>query len=662
MKIIRPAAMRAAGFALLLATTAPAAFASAAMAQDASTYPPALPAPQPAIPAVRDAPYPGVIKLDVDATNLHQRIFSVTETIPVANAGPLTLFFPEWLPGNHGPVGPVAQLAGIEITANGQRVEWVRDTLHPLAYHLNVPAGASEIVVKMQHLSPTTGNQGRITMTPEMLNVQWEKMLLYPAGHWSRNITLQPTVKLPTGWQFGTALEPLEKNGDVQSFKPVNLEVLIDSPIFAGAHYRQIDLDPGGRSPVRANFVADDPASLAATDEQIQILRNLVVQMDRLYGARHFDHYDFLIAMTDKLGGIGLEHHRSSENSVDPAFFTGWATHLGDRDLLSHEMNHSWDGKWRRPADQYVPNFNSPLQNSLLWVYEGQTQYYGQVVAARSGLLTKQQAMDSLAITAATFDNRVGREWRAMQDTTNDPIISQRQPKGWLSWQRDEDYYSEGQLIWLDVDTTIREKTNGRKSLDDFAKAFYGVEDGSYDPKPYTFEDVVAALNGVVANDWATFLRTRLDGHGPNPSSHGAPLDGLARGGWRLTYADTPTDYQKTLYAELQRNDYTYSLGFQTTAANVIRGLQWDSPAFKAGLAVGMEIVAVNGEAANADRINAAITAAKDPAKTVDLIVKDGDRYRTISFDYHDGLRYPRLERIPGTPDRLGDILTPRTR
>ncbi|WP_244999611.1 M61 family metallopeptidase [Brevundimonas nasdae] len=657
MKIIRPAAMRAAGFALLLATTAPAAFASAAMAQDASTYPPALPAPQPAIPAVRDVAYPGVIKLDVDATNLNQRIFSVTETIPVANAGPLTLFFPEWLPGNHGPVGPVAQLAGIEITANGQRVEWVRDTLHPLAYHLNVPAGASEIVVKMQHLSPTTGNQGRITMTQEMLNVQWEKMLLYPAGHWSRNITLQPTVKLPTGWRFGTALEPLEKNGDVQSFKPVNLEVLIDSPIFAGAHYRQIDLDPGGRSPVRANFVADDPASLAATDEQIQILRNLVVQMDRLYGARHFDHYDFLIAMTDKLGGIGLEHHRSSENSVDPAFFTGWATHLGDRDLLSHEMNHSWDGKWRRPADQYVPNFNSPLQNSLLWVYEGQTQYYGQVVAARSGLLTKQQAMDSLAITAATFDNRVGREWRAMQDTTNDPIISQRQPKGWLSWQRDEDYYSEGQLIWLDVDTTIREKTNGRKSLDDFAKAFYGVEDGSYDPKPYTFEDVVAALNGVVANDWATFLRTRLDGHGP-----GAPLDGLVRGGWRLTYADTPTDYQKTLYAELKRNDYTYSLGIQTTGTNVIHALQWDSPAFKAGLAVGMEIVAVNGEAANMDRINAAITAAKDPAKTVDLIVKDGDRYRTVSFDYHDGLRYPRLERIPGTPDRLGDILTPRTR
>ena len=595
----------------------------------------------------------------MDATNLTQHIFAVTETIPVAQAGPMTLFFPEWLPGNHGPVGPIAQLAGIEITADGQRVEWVRDTLHPFALHIVVPTGARELKIRLQHLSPTTGAQGRITMTPEMLNIQWEKMLLYPAGHWSRNIMVRPTVTFPAGWRFGTALEPDMKSGDVQTFKPVNLEVLIDSPVFAGLHYRQIDLDPGGRSPVRANIVADAADSLEATDAQIQILRNLIVQMDRLYGARHFDHYDFLIAMTDKLGGIGLEHHRSSENSVDPAFFTGWDKHLADRDLLSHEMNHSWDGKWRRPADQYVPNFNSPLQNSLLWVYEGQTQYYGQVIAARSGLLSKQQAMDSLAMTAATYQTRVGREWRALQDTTYDPIISQRQPKGWLSWQRDEDYYSEGQLIWLDVDTTIREKTGGRKSLDDFARAFYGVQDGDYAPAPYTFEDVVAALNAVVPNDWAAFLRARLDADGPQ--AH-APLDGLERGGWRLTYTDTPTDYMKTLYAELKRNDFTYSLGFQTGEGNKIRSVQWDGPAFKSGLAVGMEIVAVNGQAATADRIAAAVTAAKDPAVPVTLIVKDGDQYRTVAFDYHDGLRYPRLERIVGTPDRLGDILTPRAR
>lgn len=651
------APLGALGLAVLLASAAPAAFA-----QTPSVAAPGLPIALPPIPAPQDVAYPGAIRLDVNATNLGQRIYQVTETIPVAQAGPMVLFFPQWLPGNHGPVGPISQLAGLEFTANGQRVEWVRDTLSPYAYHIDVPAGATEIVARFQHLSPTEGAQGRITMTPEMLNIQWEKMLLYPAGHWSRNITLAVTTTLPSGWRFGTALETESQTGDTTTFKPVDLEVLIDSPMFAGRHYRQIDLDPGGRSPVRANFVADEAASLEATDEQVQILRNLVQQADRLYGARHYDHYDFLIAMTDKLGGIGLEHHRSSENSVDPEFFTGWATHFGDRDLLAHEYNHSWDGKWRRPADQLVPNFNSPLQNSLLWVYEGQTQYYGQVLAARSGLTTKQQALDSLAMTAATYDHRVGRQWRAMQDTTNDPIISQRRPKGWLTWQRDEDYYSEGQLIWLDVDTLIREKTNGRKSLDDFARAFYGVEDGDFSATPYTFEDVVAALNGVVENDWATFLRTRLDGHGAGPFGMGGPLDGLERGGYRLVYRDAPSDWQKTLYGEYKRNDFVYSLGFTTNEANKIGGLLWNSPAFTAGLASGMEIVAVNGQAANAARLAEAITAAKGATTPIELIVKDGDRYRTVAFDYHEGLRYPHLERIEGAPDRLGDILTPRGR
>ena len=642
---------------LVLASLGPPAVAQQAAAPAPAVAGPALPIALPPLPQVQDAPWPGVVRLQVDATDLNRRIFDVTETIPVERAGPLVLFFPEWLPGNHGPVGPIAQLAGLEITANGQRVEWVRDTLHPFAFHLEVPQGASEITARFQHLSPTTGSQGRVTMTAEMLNIQWEKMLLYPAGRWSRNITVQPSVTLPDGWRFGTALEPETASGAVTTFRPVNLEVLVDSPMFAGVHYRQIDLDPGGRSPVRANIVADKPESLEATDEQIGILRDLITQADRLYGARHFDHYEFLIAMTDKLGGIGLEHHRSSENSVDPEFFTGWATHVGDRDLLAHEYNHSWDGKWRRPADQLVPNFNTPLQNSLLWVYEGQTQYFGQVLAARSGLTSKQQALDSLAMTAATFDTRVGRQWRALQDTANDPIISQRQPKGWLSWQRDEDYYSEGQLIWLDVDTLIRERTNGRKSLDDFARAFFGVEDGDYTPAPYTFEDVVRTLNGVVPYDWADFLRTRLDGHGP-----GAPLDGLARGGYRLVYAETPSDWQKTLYGEYKRNDFTYSLGIQTGEGNVIRSVQWNSPAFQAGLATGMEIVAVNGRAASPSAISEAITAAEDPNTAVELILKDADRYRTVRIDYHDGLRYPRLERIAGTPDRLGDILTPRRR
>jgi predicted metalloprotease with PDZ domain len=641
--------------ALLLASSALPAFAqTGAQTAAPATTPYTTMAP---IPAVVDRPWPGVVKLDVDATDLNRRIFSVHETIPVEGAGPLTLFFPAWLPGDHGPDGPITQLAGLIFTANGQRLEWTRDPVESFAFHLVVPEGVTEISADFQHLSPTAGAQGRVTMTAEMLNAQWEKMLLYPAGRWHHNITTQTSVKLPTGWSFGTALETASTEGDITTFKPVTLDVLIDSPLMAGVHYRQIDLDPNGRSPIKLDIFADSASNIAPTDAQITILRSLITQADRLYGARHFDHYNFLMAMTDRLGGIGLEHHRSSEDSVDPAFFTDWDNQFGDRDLLAHEYTHSWNGKWRRPAGQYVPNYNTPLQNELLWVYEGQTQFWGKVLAARSGLMTRDQALDALAMDAATYDNRAGRSWRAMQDTVNDPIISMRRAKGWLSEQRDEDYYVEGQLIWLDADTLIREKTNGRKGLDDFARAFFGTHDGEYNEAPYTFDDVVAALNGVVENDWATFLRTRLDGHGP-----GAPLDGLARGGYRLVYTDTKSPWQKTLEGGLKRNNFMYSIGLQTNGENGISAVQWDGPAFKAGLAIGMSIVAVNGEAASASNLTDAIKAAKDTTTPIELIVKDGDRYRTVSLDYHGGLRYPHLERIPGTPDRLGELYAARTR
>lgn len=651
--------LSAAALSILLASVAPAALAQTASQMRSAPPPLASPAAM-ATPPVVDQPWPGVVRIAVDATDLNRRIYRVHETIPVEAAGPLTLYFPAWLPGDHGPDGPITQLAGLVITGNNERLEWTRDPLNNFAFHLVVPQGVTEITADFQHLSPTTEAQGRVTMTAEMLNAQWEKMLLYPAGRWHHDITTQASITLPAGWKFGTALETASTDGDTTTFKPVTLDVLVDSPLFAGIHYRQIDLDPGGRSPVRLDLFADSASNIAPTDNQIGILRQLIVQADRLYGARHYDHYDFLVAMTDRLGGIGLEHHRSSENSVDPAFFTDWANQFGDRDLLAHEYTHSWNGKWRRPAGQYVANYNTPLQNELLWVYEGQTQFWGKVLAARSGLMSSEQALDALAMDAAAYDNRVGREWRALQDTVNDPIISMRQAKGWLSWQRDEDYYTEGQLIWLDADTLIRERTNGRKGLDDFARAFFGTHDGEFDEAPYTFEDVVATLNGVVAYDWATFLRTRLDGHGQTADTRGAPLDGLARGGYRLVYTDTKSPWQKTLEGGLKRNNFLYSIGLQTNETNAITAVQWDGPAFKAGLAVGMQVIAVNGDTATADRLSDAITAAKGSTAPITLIVKDGDHYRTVDFDYHDGLRYPHLERIPGTPDRLGALYAPR--
>ena len=620
---------------------------------------PALPVALAPIPAANDEAYPGVIKLHVDATDIDRRLIQVRQTIPVSGPGPLILFYPQWIPGNHGPVGPVANVGGLTFTANGQRLEWVRNTVQPWAYQIEVPAGVSEVDVAFQWLTPIEGSQGRVVVTPEMLNIQWEKALLYPAGYYSRQITFQPTLKLPQGWNYGAGLDTVSFENGLATFAPITLEHLADSPVFAGAHYRQIDLDPGGRSPGRLNVVADDAKMLEASDEHIQLHRNLVQQADRLFGARHYDHYDFLLAVTDKLGGIGLEHHRSSENSVDVKYFTDREATLADRDLLGHEYTHSWNGKWRRPADQLTPNLNEPLQNSLMWVYEGQTQYWGLVLTARAGLMSKQQALDVLAMSAASFQNIPGRQWRAMQDTTNDPIISQRRPQPWGSYQRSEDYYREGSLIWLDADTLIRERTGGKKSLDDFAKAFFGVEDGNWDPAPYTFADVTATLNGVQANDWAAFLRERLDAVGPG--SRG-PLDGIERGGYRLVFKEEPSGYMGALYKELGRNDFTYSLGFMMNKSNRITSVLWGGPAFEQGLTSGWEVVAVGGRAASADALKEAVTAAKGSSEPIELILKNGDVFKTVRFDYHDGLRYPHLERIEGAPDRLGDILSPRRR
>jgi len=403
---------------------------------------------------------------------------------------------------------------------------------------------------------------------------------------------------------------------------------------------------------VSLNIVADAPENLEAKPEQLALHRALVVQADKLFGARHYDHYDFLLALTDRMGGIGLEHHRSSENGVPPGYFTSWATMAPERDLLPHEYTHSWNGKFRRPADLWTPTYATPMRNSLLWVYEGQTQYWGYVLSARSGLLTRQETLDAIALTAAQYDARIGRAWRGMGDTVNDPIIAARRPIGWSSWQRSEDYYSEGELIWLDVDTLIREKTAGRRSLDDFARAFFGKTDGDWGVLPYDFDEVVATLNGVVAHDWASFLKTRLEGHGP-----GAPLDGLARGGYRLVFTDTPTDYFRDNEAGRKQTDLTFSLGAVLNREGDLRSVQWEGPAFKAGLAIGDRIVAVNGLAFETERLKGAITAAKGKAEPIELIIKSGDRYRTVRIAYDGGLRYPRLERVAGTPDRLGDIL-----
>jgi predicted metalloprotease with PDZ domain len=628
-----------------------------------------MPAP---IAAPRDTQYPAAIRLNVDATDVDRRIFRVRETIPVRAGEPLVLLYPQWLPGNHSPSGRVDKLAGLMIHANGARVEWVRDPVDVFAFHVAAPANATSLDVEFQFVSAVDTNEGRVVMTPDMLNLQWNAVALYPAGYFARQIMMEPSVRLPDGWQLATALETASTNGGLTAFRPVSLDTLVDSPIFAGRYFTRLDLDPGGVAPVHLDIIADRADLLDVKPEQLEAHRALVQQAYKLYGSHHYNHYDLLLALSDHLGGIGLEHHQSSENGTVPAYFTEWDKNADERDLLPHEFTHSWNGKFRRPADLWTPNFNVPMRDSLLWVYEGQTQYWGYVLAARAGLLTKQQTLDALAATAAVYDHRVGREWRALQDTTNDPIAAIRRALPWPSWERSEDYYSEGQLMWLDADTLIREKSGDRRSLDDFAKAFFGISDGSFVPSTYLFEDVVKALNSVQPYDWETFLRARLDGHGP-----GAPLDGVTRGGYKLVYTETPSDYFKSSETRRKVTDLTYSLGMVIGAEGRLNGVLWDGPAFKKGMTVGNQIIAVNGTAFDVDRLKHAISDAKQRGaigdakqrdaigdakqngSAIELLVKDGDRFRTVSLDYHDGLRYPRLERDASAPARLDQILAP---
>jgi predicted metalloprotease with PDZ domain len=605
---------------------------------------------QAAVPAPQDIDYPGTIALKVDATNLSQQIFRMRMTIPV-KPGPMTMLYPQWLPANHGPNNVLNQLAGLKFSANGKPVDWVRDPVDVFAFHLTVPDGVKTLEAEYQFLSPLDGSQGRITITNDILGIQWPAVTMYPAGYVARRITYQPSITFPAGWQFGSALETDKRTGDVVDFKPLDLETLIDSPLFAGRYFKRIDLDPGAKVPVFLNMVADSPESLEAKPEQIAPHRELIKQARKLFGSHHYQHYDFLFAMSDEFGGVGREHHQSSENGVKPGYFTDWAKTEAGRDLLPHEYTHSWDGKFRRPAGQNVPNFNTPLQNELLWVYEGQTQYWGKVLAARAGLISQKTTLEVLAAYAASYDVQPGRAWRAMQDTVNEPIISGRRAMGWSNWQRGEDYYVEGMLIWIDVDTKIREMSGDKRSLDDFARAFYGIEDGSMLPAYYTFEDVVAALNKVQPFDWGPFLRTRLDGH-----AKGAPLDGLARAGYQLVYKDTPSDVAKSMDEQSKSASFAYSLGMSVKADGGIAGVIWDGVAFRAGLAGNSSIVAVNNRAYKPEVLKAAITAAKGTSVPINLLIKQGNNFRTIALDYHGGLRYPHLERIANTKDRFSLI------
>jgi predicted metalloprotease with PDZ domain len=607
------------------------------------------------VPAPQDTPYAGTLTVNVDLSDAPKHLFRVHETIP-ATPGPMTLYYPKWIPGEHAPSGPIQNVAGLVITANGQHVAWRRDLRDMYALHVEVPAGASELDLQFQFLSPTGGGMfgGSPSSTAVLVDMEFNQVAFYPAGHYSRQVQIQPTVKLPVGWKFATALEVDSQSGAVTRFKPVGFNNFVDSPLIAGKYFKRIDLAPGAEAPIHLDIVGDAAANLEVTDAQVDQHKALVKQLYALFGAHHYGHYDLLLTLSDHTGHFGLEHHQSSDNRLPADFFTDDSMYMRVASLMPHEFVHSWNGKFRRPANLWTPNFNVPMEDDLLWVYEGLTDYWAGVLTTRSGLWTPAQYRDSMASIAASMSHRTGRAWRSLQDTADGVPLS-GYGSGWANYRRGTDYYPEGQLLWLDVDTRIRELSHGRHSLDDFARAFYGMDDGSYVTRTYTFDDVVAALNKVQPSDWAGFLRQRLDYTGSELPEHG-----LARGGWKLVYTDQPSAYDKATSKLRSGLNLAYSVGLSLSGKGEVRDVQWEGPAFRAGVVPGMTVVAVNGRDYSADAMKDAVTAAKGSKAPIELLLKNSAYFSTVKVDYHDGLKYPHLERIKGDKDVIGDIVAAR--
>jgi predicted metalloprotease with PDZ domain len=608
-------------------------------------------------PAPVDQPYAGMLTVNVDLSDAGKRIFRSHETIPV-KSGALTLFYPKWIPGEHAPSGPVENVSGLIIRANGKQLPWRRDLRDMFTLHLDVPEGVSQLDLEFEFLSPGDGEGSNFgasaSATPDLVDMEFNQVAFYPAGYYTRQIQIQPTVELPEGWKFGSALQVDSQSGNTTHFKPVSFNNFVDSPLIAGANFNRVDLTPSGGTSVHLNVVGDSAKAVKLTDKQLQQQRDVVKQTNLLFGAHHYDHYDFLLTLSDHTGHFGLEHHQSSDDRLPADFFTDDDMHLWAASLMPHEFVHSWNGKFRRPADLWTPNFNVPMQDDLLWVYEGLTDYWCGVLTARAGLWTPDQYRDSIANIAADMTYRTGRAWRSLQDTADAAPLTYYGSDSWLNWVRDTDFYPEGQLLWLDVDTKIRELSGGKHSLDDFAHAFYGMDNGSYVTKTYTFDDVVNTLNQVQPFDWKTFLRERLDYTGGELPEHG-----IERGGWKLVFTDTQGQAEKAYEGIRHVANLSYSIGLIVNQNGRIADVQWNGPAFQAGLVPGLSIVAVNGRDFSLDSLKDAIDAAKTSQAPIELLVKNVDVYSTVKIHYHGGSRYPHLVRGDGK-DVIGAIVAPR--
>ncbi len=597
-------------------------------------------------------PAPPTVMLSVDATEAPRKIFHAKLTIP-ASPGTLTLYYPKWLPGEHGPTGPIQDLTGLKFTANGQTLTWRRDLLDGWTFHVEVPAGATNVEASLDFASPA-GAEGVYTSgasaTDKLTILAWNTVLLYPAGWTSDELQFEASLKVPDGWKFATPLPVASQSGNEIKFKPASLTTLVDSPVSTGEFMRVFDLAPN--PPQELDIMADSASALDVPVDVLNPYRSLADQAEKLFGTRHFRDYHFLYTLSDHVAHFGLEHHESNDSRLGERYLVNPELRLLGAGLLPHEYVHSWNGKFRRPADLSTPDYQKPMQDDLLWVYEGLTSYLGDVLSGRSGIRTPEQYRDNLARIAADLDHRPGRTWRNLQDTADGVPSMQDAPHAWESWRRPLDYYEEDVLNWLWVDTIIRQQTQGAKSLDDFCHIFHGGPNNGPELKTYTFDDVVNTLNQVVAYDWRGFWTERLTNHGP-----GAPLTGIENSGWKLVYDEKKAPLMDGWEGERKQIDARFSIGLLLTLDGKIIDTVEGMPAANAGIGPGMKIVAVNGRGMSRHVFHDALQATKNSAGPLELLVENTDYFKVYKLDYHGGEKYPHLARDDSKPDMLSEII-----
>ena len=591
------------------------------------------------------------MKLNVDATDAPRHILHASMNIP-AKPGPMTLLYPEWIPGEHGPTGPIVDLVGLKITASGKTIPWSRDTVNMYAFHVTVPEGTSALDVIFDFITPpeTGGFTSGASATTELAVLNWNQVLLYPQGVPSDQMRLQANLKVPNGWKYGTALPIARESGNEIQFQPSSLTTLIDSPVSAGAHYRTIELGPGHY----LHVAGDSDRAIELSDDLIEHYKNLVLETGALFGSRHYRNYHFLLTLSDHVASFGLEHHESSDDRIAERGMIDEVTRKVNADLLPHEFTHSWNGKYRRPAGLATPDYAEPMKGGLLWVYEGLTQYLGEILTPRSGLLTGDEFREELAITAAALDRKSGRAWRPLEDTAVAAQLLYNARDDYAGYRRGVDYYDEGTLIWLEVDVLIRELSKGSKSLNDFCKAFHGGPGGAPALKTYTFEDVVAGLNSVQAYDWADFLHKRVESTAPH-----APLGGIENGGWKLTYDATRSEMWRDREEDSKIYNMNYSIGLKVSEEGNISDVVYGGPAQKAGVSPSTKLIAVNGKQYVPIVLREAVQSAMTSTAPIELLVKNGEYYQTIKVDYHGGEMYPHLTRDDSRADLLSKIIEP---